>query len=269
MRHLAPSIFATGPVAAASEKYSFLPTIQIVTALEGEGWYPVLAREAYVRGAHRGFQKHMVRMRHRGLEDSGVARQLGDTHLEAVLTNSHDLGAAFMLGIGVWELACLNGMMVASMEFASFRLRHIGLKMEDVIDASYRVIESAPLVAGRVKEFQAISLTEADANYYAARAAQLTWANPKPVRAASLLQARRTSDQATSLWKTYNRVQENIIRGGVTGGGRKTVPIRSITRDVEINRGLWQLTEQVAAIKSLPRPRQEWPQLLLEAPRGS
>jgi hypothetical protein len=58
-----------------------------------------------------------------------------------------------------------------------------------------------------------------------------------------------------SLWSTLQRVQENVIRGGLAGRsaqGRKlqTRPVASIDRGVSLNRALWTLAEEMRKIKA-------------------
>jgi len=57
------------------------------------------------------------------------------------------------------------------------------------------------------------------------------------------------------LWNTLQRVQENVIRGGLAGRsaqGRKlqTRPVASIDRGVSLNRALWTLAEEMRKIKA-------------------
>ncbi|MBX3747072.1 MAG: hypothetical protein KF833_17325 [Verrucomicrobiae bacterium] len=74
-----------------------------------------------------------------------------------------------------------------------------------------------------------------------------------PVSPATLLGARRPEDEGSDLWHTLNRVQENLIRGGVADGHRdrrgrlRTVRgLRGIDSKVELNKGLWSLAERLA-----------------------
>jgi hypothetical protein len=66
-----------------------------------------------------------------------------------------------------------------------------------------------------------------------------------PFDAGRLLEARREADQGKDLWTVYNRVQENVICGGIAGRtaiGRRTSSrrITSIDEDLRINVALWQ-----------------------------
>ncbi len=54
------SVFAAAPRAGVSQRYTFLPTAQIVSSMKQEGWAPVEVRQEAVRVEGRmGFQKHL------------------------------------------------------------------------------------------------------------------------------------------------------------------------------------------------------------------
>ena len=78
---------------------------------------------------------------------------------------------------------------------------------------------------------------------------------PAPVTAAQLIEARRREDLGHTLWTTFQRVQENVIRGGQPGRsaqGRRlqTRPVGSIDRGVNLNRALWMLAEEMRKLKA-------------------
>ena len=67
--------------------------------------------------------------------------------------------------------------------------------------------------------------------------------------------ARRPEDTGHSLWATFQRVQENVMRGGQPGRsphGRRmhTRPVGSIDRGVSLNRALWTLAEEMRKLKA-------------------
>jgi len=82
-----------------------------------------------------------------------------------------------------------------------------------------------------------------------------------PVDAETLLKARRSEDEGTDLWKTLNRLQENLCRGGVSdfhqdrrGRLRSVRALRGIDSKVSLNKGLWGLAEQLANGQPLESP---------------
>jgi hypothetical protein len=74
-----------------------------------------------------------------------------------------------------------------------------------------------------------------------------------PVDAETLLKSRRSEDEGTDLWTTMNRVQENLVQGGLSdfhrdrrGRLRSVRALRGIDSKVSLNKGLWGLAEQLA-----------------------
>jgi hypothetical protein len=68
------------------------------------------------------------------------------------------------------------------------------------------------------------------------------------VTESQILSPRRWQDESNDLWTTYQRVQENLIKGGLSGrnvkGGRMhTRAVRGIDGDVKLNRALWVMAE--------------------------
>src|SRR5688572_6472034 len=67
MRRVAPSIFAAGKHASRSERYTYIPTIEVLRALRREGFEPFMVAQGKSRTEGKTeFTKHMLRMRHAG-----------------------------------------------------------------------------------------------------------------------------------------------------------------------------------------------------------
>lgn len=94
----APAIFATQPDTAVSERYGFVPTIEVVGALQNEGWYPMKALQTNARNEDKQvIAKHMIRFR----QDPDRQIHVGDAITEMVLTNSHDRSSSYQLYLGL------------------------------------------------------------------------------------------------------------------------------------------------------------------------
>jgi hypothetical protein len=78
-----------------------------------------------------------------------------------------------------------------------------------------------------------------------------------PISAGQFLNPRRFEDRRDDLWSTFNVIQENAIRGGLTAYNRDTNrlttirPINSIDGDVKLNKALWQLGAEFAKLKGI------------------
>ena len=117
LHRTAPAIFANQPDEAVSDRYGFVPTINVVDSLQAEGWYPVRAQQTHSRDLERRqVARHMIRFR----QDPDRQMTVGDSVTELVLTNSHDRTAAFQLDLGLFRLVFLNGMVTPVGTWAVF-----------------------------------------------------------------------------------------------------------------------------------------------------
>ena len=67
MRRAAPSIFAEGKHGSRSERYTYIPTIDVLRGLRHEGFEPFMVAQSKSRiEGKTEFTKHMIRMRHAG-----------------------------------------------------------------------------------------------------------------------------------------------------------------------------------------------------------
>ena len=261
LRLAAPSIFADAAHESRSSRYLHIPTIRVVDGLRSNGFFPVKVASARVRDDSRnGFQKHMIRFRPEG----SIARAVGDIFPEVVLVNSHDGSSSYQLSAGLFRLVCKNGMVVSEGSHECLRLKHSGNIVDDVIDGSFRVLaesQKAIEVAGRWNQLQ---LTGPEQNAVAIAAHHIRFADAEgnidtPITPAQLLTPRRGTDNRSDLWTTFNRVQENVIKGGLhayerTPEGRRrrvsTREVKGIDGNVNLNKALWKLAEALAAAKS-------------------
>ncbi|MFM9755269.1 DUF932 domain-containing protein, partial [Streptomyces turgidiscabies] len=62
-------------------------------------------------------------------------------------------------------------------------------------------------------------------------------------------------DRKNDLWAVFNRVQENLVKGGLNGrtaNGRnqRTRPVQGIDQNLRLNRALWLLAEGMRQLKA-------------------
>ncbi len=252
LRIAAPSIFATQPWHAMSDRYAFIPTSDVVTKLRGEGFQPVAATQSATRIEGKGaFTKHVIRFRDMRQGDAPVVRRLGMLFAELVLTNSHDGASVYQLDAGLFRLICLNGMTVADHTVAPIKVRHTG-NADGIINATYEVVEQFPKVLDSVERFSQLRLAAPAREAYAAAALTLKYDDAAPIAPAALLAPRRMDDAEPTLWNTYNTVQEHLVKGGDRGRTQaashrrvKTRAVTGIAEDSRLNKALWTLTEKM------------------------
>ena len=257
LRQQAPSIFAAGPMANVSPRYTFVPTARIVDRLREHDWVPVVVEEQHIRTeVRRGFQKHLIRFRRREQMET-----LDEWNVELVLLNSHECGCAYQLHAGIYRRICSNGLVMSLDSFEAIRFRHAGLVTDEVVQASFRLLDFMPRVGELVNRFQSRELAAGESLALAGHALLLRYASlaNAPVLPDTLLQARRPEDEGNDLWRTMNRVGEHLERGGVSdwhkdrrGKLRSVRALRGIDSKVTLNQGLWQLAERIANGETLP-----------------
>jgi len=279
LQHYAPSAFATAAHESRSDRYTYIPTSEIINGLMREGFEPFSATQSRCRIAGKSeFTKHMIKFRH---PDSFSAIQhVGDSVPEVVLVNSHDGTSAYKLSAGLFRLVCSNGLMVADSTVQMLSIMHKGDIVHDVIEGSFQIVQQSEKALAKSDEWNQLQLTAGEQGAFADAARELRFADAEgeiksPITAAQLLRPRRAEDAAEvidwrkptapapDLWHRVNVVQENVIRGGLHGfaqgidanTGRKTVrrvttrEVRGIDQDVKLNRALWMLAERMAELK--------------------
>lgn len=251
---LAPSIFAETPWRAMSERYKFVPTIDVVHWMRDEGFLPVRAMQSRSRIEGKGeFTKHLVRFRHRDNLDVSTILQ-GQEFPEITLVNSHDGTASYQLYPSIFRKVCSNGLICHSKDMDGVSVRHKGGNdfHDMIIDASYRIVETTPKTMAEIETFKQIQLTPPMREAFATAALELR--DNATLEPRHILAARRSEDTAPSLWNTLNVVQENMIRGGVrarnqeTGRRMTTKEVKSVDGDVKTNRALWTLAAEMAKL---------------------
>ena len=244
----APSVMADAAHESRGERYSFIPTIQVIDGLRAEGFEPYEIRQTKVRDAgKREHTKHMVRMRH--------ASQIStkDEVPEVILLNSHDGSSSYQIMSGVFRFVCSNGLIAGDM-FNNLRVRHTGNVVGDVIEGATRILEDAKQIGYRIEDYKGIQLSQDEQRAFATAALQLRWGDDAPVTTNRLLSVHRYADMGADLWTTFNRVQENMMKGGLPGRsstGRRTTTraVGGVNENVKLNKALWTLADSMAALK--------------------
>lgn len=242
----APSVLATDAHGSRGEKYSFIPTIQVLEGLRNEGFQPFEVRQTKTRKEdRREFTKHMVRLRH--------PDAIGDNAEvpEIVLINSHDGTSSYQLLAGFFRMVCSNGLISGNV-VNDVRIRHSGDVVGNVIEGSYRVLENIAAIEERIDTYKSIQLDAHQQRAFATAAAQLRWGEKVPLELVEdIIMPRRLEDNVPSLWSTFNRAQENLIKGGIrtrtaTGRRSRSHSVGSVNEDVRLNKALWALADELA-----------------------
>jgi hypothetical protein len=259
MRAVAPSVFAQGKHASRSERYTYIPTIDVLRGLRKEGFEPFMVAQGASRVEGKAeFTKHLIRLRH---ADQVQTRPEAN---EIILINSHDGASSYSMMAGVFRYVCSNGLVVGEV-VDDITIAHKGDIQSKVIEGAFRVLDQFKLVEQHTEAMKALPLEPREEIAFATAALALRFGErpvdetgghrPAPVTAEQLNEARRIDDIGHDLWTTLQRVQQNVMVGGQPGRsvhGRRlqTRPVGSIDRGVSLNRALWMLAEEMRQIKA-------------------
>lgn len=248
MSHV-PSIFSENKHESRSDRYTYIPTITLLDNLQREGFRPFFACQTRVRDeSKREHTKHMLRLRREG-------QITGKQVPEIILLNSHDGSSSYQMLPGLFRAICCNGL-VCGEPFGEVRVPHKGNVVERVIEGAYEVLAIFDKVEEKRDAMQSLLLPP-PAQQALAKAA-LTYRfgeEHQPITESQLLAPRRWQDESGDLWTTYQRIQENLIKGGLSGrsaqGKRaRTRAVNGIDSDVKLNRALWIMAENMLQLTS-------------------
>ncbi len=250
MRRYAPSIFADQPHESRSQRYTYIPTIDVLNRLRTEGFHPFMVCQSRSRiEGKEGHTKHMVRLRH-------PTQVFSDEANEIVLLNSHDGTSSYQMIAGVLRFVCSNGLILGQ-NVNDVRVHHKGDIVGDVIEGAYEVLDNFKIVDEQRESMKDVNLSTDEKRLLANSALSLkydTEVGPAPVSEETILTPRRREDSKDDLWSTFNVIQENLVRGGLRArnkNGRRstTRAVTSIDGNIKLNRALWQLADGMRKLK--------------------
>lgn len=249
LMQVVPSVFGEDKHASRSERYSYIPTITLLENLQREGFQPFFACQTRVRDlSKREHTKHMLRLRRAG-------QITGQQVPEIILLNSHDGSSSYQMLPGIFRSVCTNSL-VCGQSFGEIRVPHKGNVVEKVIEGAYEVLGVFDRVEEKRDAMQSLLLPPAAQQAMANAALTYRFGEEhQPVTATQILTPRRYEDRQDDLWTTYQRLQENLLKGGLPGRTAKgkrshTRAVNGIDGDVKLNRALWVMAENMMDLLS-------------------
>jgi hypothetical protein len=248
IRTYAPSVFASQPWDRMSARYRMLPTIAVVDQLREHGFFPVRATQSRCRIPGKdAFTRHLVRFRREADLDAATRSEV----VELCLVNAHDGTSAYKFMAGLHRVIWTNGLISEGEDHGSISVRHSSGNdwRSQVIDATFTVLGQAEESLKTAEAWKALPLTPSQQLAYGEAALELRTSS---ITAPALLAPHRNedapmSDGSRDLWRTYNTVQESVMKGGIRGKaatGRRitTKPVKSVSSEVALNRpsGSWR-----------------------------
>ena len=176
---------------------------------------------------------------------------------EIVLLNSHDGTSSYQMLAGMFRFVCSNGL-VCGDTVADVRVPHKGDVAGSVIEGAYEVLRGFDRVRDSRDAMRVVTLNDGESEVFARAALALKYDDPDkpaPVTESQILMPRRFDDRRPDLWSVFNRTQENLTKGGLSGrsanGRRQTTrPVQGLDSDIRLNRALWLLADGMRALKA-------------------
>ena len=247
----APSIFTSTAAQGVSDKYTHIPTSNVIDDMDLLGWKVVDAKEVKARKGI-GFQKHLLVFRN---EDVVINGADGDTVFpQILLTNSHDGKNSFTFTAGLFRMICENGLVVSTEQFEDVKMRHMGHTFEELQEQIKGMVERLPLTVESMNKMKQIEMSQEAALEFARKAVATRFKENEieniSVDINELLTPTRNEDAGSDLWSVFNVVQEKILEGdfNYTFGVkvRKARKIKNFNQDLKINKELFNLALEYA-----------------------
>jgi len=242
---LPPSIFAQVAHPKMTDRYVHVRTQDIVEMMEGEGFELASASAKASRSRDPLFTKHVLDFRHPDIPqiDGGTPRIL--------FTNAHDGTSAAKFMMGVYRFICSNGLVVGS-TYAKEVVRHSGEQARQLIERVRALSRNTGLLFAQIDSWTRKEMTEAETGEFARLASVLRFGDAQRFDPVQLLETRRAEDEDNTLWRVFNRVQENAMRGSLVGVGANgrhlaSRPVKGIDKITDFNVQLWRLAEEFAS----------------------
>jgi len=248
VRKAAPAVFGR-TARHMTDRYQQVKTGQVLEGLLERGYRITMAKQEQARKRDPLTVRHMLTLAH---EKALARRDYKEGVPTLLVVNSHNGRSTLKFSTGFYRFICANRLIVGTTE-QEFVFRHAAKPLAGLDAALEQLLERTRISLEHMADWQRITLSDRKVVSFAQKAAELRFgaeaARGYPQE--SVLRPRRAGDEANDLWHVMNRVQENLVRGGVEGksaNGRRVTSksVNNITLDLAFNRGLWTLAEEFA-----------------------
>jgi hypothetical protein len=214
------------------QKEFYIPTLDIVTKLQDQGWQ--LNGVAEQRGKNRKISNNYVQLQH---PDFAIKNNKGkdEAYTSITISNSCNGSQPLQMSLGAYRMVCANGLIMFD-EFAEHeKIKHVEVNYRDLDRFVISMNSKANKLLTEVNEMKQKGLSIEDMRKLAREAASLRYDNLDEINIDSLFAANRVEDESNDLWTVFNRIQENL-----------THDITNMKEDIKINQQLFSLAETFA-----------------------
>ena len=231
--------FPTSPSPIVSPKYEMIDTNLVIANMADLGY-----EVAQVKGRPMTHGFHSVDFRLHG-----ETKAKGEEFPRVLFMNSYDGTFKARAVAGVFRLVCSNGMVAGDVFDQTEKVAHIGDAAQTLISRVSDLAKRSAGVLETIGKARSIQLSPAGQMKLVEEAVDLSGRLLTPEEVRTFNQPRRREDVQSNLWTTFNRVQENLLKGGIPytspdGKIRTTRPVKDAKKDAQLNSQLWKLFEE-------------------------
>jgi len=243
IREKAPSVYAEAASGHVSDKYTFIPTTQVIKDMEGLGWKVYSAEQRTARTKLRNtFTKHLVRFRNDSLDTVQGCLP------EITLTNSHDGRNAFQFYVGLYRPEGQTSFVITHKTIDNLRIKHQWYTLSEVREVTKKVTNHLPILVEQVNIMASTIISTSEQRNYVMKAMFTRWGKDYPNILSQVLVHPLRGEEVT-LWKAFNNIQNKILVGGTTYElpSKRKQTVREITNvdlKIKINEELWGVTQE-------------------------
>ena len=214
------------------QKEFYIPTLDVVTKLQDEGWQ--LSGVAEQRGKNRKISNNYVQLQH---PDFAVQNNKGrdEAYTSITIKNSCNGSQPLQMSLGMFRQVCSNGMIRFDEHAESQKIKHTEINARDLDRFVISMNSKANKLLTEVNEMKHKGLSIEDMRKLAFEAARLRYNNLDEINIDDLFAVNRVEDESNDLWTVFNRIQENL-----------THDVSNMNEDIRLNQQLFSLVESFA-----------------------
>lgn len=214
------------------QKEFYIPTLDIVTKLQNEGWR--LSGVAEQRGRNRKISNNYVQLQH---PDFAVQNNKGknEAFTSITLSNSCNGNQPLQMSLGMFRQVCSNGLVRFDQHAETEKIKHNEINYRDLDRFVTSMNSKANRLLTEVNEMKRKGLSIEDMKKLAIEAASLRYDDLSLINIDDLFAVNRVEDESNDLWTVFNRIQENL-----------THDITNMKEDIKLNQQLFSLAENFA-----------------------
>lgn len=243
MRAFAPVLFNDTPRKQMSDSYMPVKSWDIIQELRLHDYVPT---QIQLRNRHGAMDTtaHSIRFSQVGARSKMVVR--GDVSPQLYMRNALDGSAMLGFWNGLLRMICSNGLIVSDASIAQpLAVRHLAVPALAAIIAIEEISAQSKVMFQHIDAMRTRLLSD-KLQLRMASSALAIMDVKGVIKPGDLLAPRRPDDAGADVWRVFNRIQENIIRGGVTGTTATNRPTRTrgltgIGAQLHANTALWSL----------------------------